>query len=47
MNNRKISINTLYKQLQINVFVCGGGGENKTFTKVCKKNLNFNIGGEK
>ena len=46
MNNRKISIDTLYKQLQINVFV-GGGGENKTFTKVCKKNLNFNIGGEK
>ena len=44
MNNRKISIDTLYKQLQINVFV---GGENKTFTKVCKKNLNFNIGGEK
>lgn len=46
MNNRKISIDTLNKHDQINVFV-GGGGENKTFTKVCKKDLNFNIGGEK
>lgn len=46
MNNRKISISTIYKYDQINVFV-GGGGENKTFTKVCKKDLNFNIGGEK
>ena len=45
MNNRKISISTIYKYDQINVFV--GGGENKTFTKVCKKDLNFNIGGEK
>lgn len=47
MNNRKISIYTLNKHDQINVFVWGGGGENKTFTKVCKKDLNFNIGGEK
>ena len=45
MNNRKISIYTLNKHDQINVFVWGG--ENKTFTKVCKKDLNFNIGGEK
>lgn len=46
MNNRKISVDTLDKHDQINVFV-GGGVGNKIFTKVCKKDLNFNIGGEK
>ena len=46
MNNRK---NKYRYSLQTasNQCFCGGGGENKTFTKVCKKNLNFNIGGEK
>ena len=47
MNNRKIRIGTSHKQLQINVLCVWGGGKNKTFTKVCEQNLNFNIGGEK
>ena len=39
MNNRKISIDTLYKQLQINVFVWGGGAKIKPSPKYVKKIL--------
>ena len=39
MNNRKIRIGTSQKQLQINVFVCGGGAKIKPSPKYVKKIL--------
>ena len=54
MNNRKNKYRYSLQTASNQCFCVGGGGggkkkqsENKTFTKVCKKNLNFNIGGEK